>query len=177
MVLLGMRTKIQWSIWRLRFRSLAWGLSKNHEIMDLLKTNYHPHHGYWDYLNDLISDLRAGKCEGIQEKLRDVANNSNKFKSAVSELEIARVLIQHKKTVRLLPDAYMGKDTSGNDIPSPDILAHDGTGNPTLLNRSLMRPLEISPSITKFNRTARAKIAYRSGSASRVAAGMTATNP
>jgi len=74
-------------------------------------------------------ELREGKCEGIQEKLADVANNSGKFKSAVSELEIARVLIQHGKTVKLLPDAYMGRDADNNEIPSPDILAHDKTGD------------------------------------------------
>ena len=125
----GARMKIQWVLWRLRFRNLAWALSKNHVIMDALKTKYHPHHGYWDYLNKLISDLRTGKCEGIREKLRDVANNSNKFKSAVAELEIARVLIEHKKSIKLLPDACMGTDASGNDIPSPDILAHDNTGD------------------------------------------------
>jgi len=121
--------KFQWFIWRLRYRNLAWGLSKNREIMDALKTKYPPHHGYWDYLNKLISGLRKGKCEGIQEKLRNVANNPNKFKSAVSELEIARVLIQHNKSVKLLPDAYMGRDASGNDIPSPDILVRDNTGD------------------------------------------------
>jgi len=119
---------IQWAIWRLRFRKVVWGLSKNHKILNVLKEKYRPDHGYWKYLDRLISDLTAGKCEGIREKLADVANNSSKFNSAVSELEIARVLIQHKKFVKLLPDVYMGKDTAG-DIPSPDILAHDKTGN------------------------------------------------
>jgi hypothetical protein len=80
-------------------------------------------------LDRLISDLAAGKCEGIREKLADVANNSSKFKSTVSELEIARILIQHKKIVKLLPDGYMGRDTAGDEIPSPDILTRDETGD------------------------------------------------
>jgi hypothetical protein len=109
-------------------KNLSWSFSKNPEIFDALKEKYPPHHGYWEYLDGLISDLRTGKCEGIQEKLADVANNSSKFKSAVSELEIARVLIQHHKSVKLLPDAYMGKSGSGNEIPSPDMLATDTTG-------------------------------------------------
>jgi len=70
------------------FRNLAWSFTKNPEILDALKEKYAPDHGYWEYLDALISDLRAGKCEGIQEKLADVANNSNKFKSAVSEASL-----------------------------------------------------------------------------------------
>jgi hypothetical protein len=108
-------------IWRVR--NLAWSLSKNHEILGVLKRIYGPGHGYWKYLNELVSDLKAGKCSGIREKMADVANNSSKFKSAVSELEVARLLVRHKKSVELLRDGYMGRDASGNDIPSPDILA------------------------------------------------------
>jgi hypothetical protein len=44
----------------------------------------------------------------------NVANNSSKFNAAVSDLEIARVRIQHKKSVELLPDGYMGNDVTGN---------------------------------------------------------------
>jgi hypothetical protein len=115
--------------WNVRYPNLSWAFSGNKEILGVLMGKYPPNHNYWKYLNELVSDLKAAGCKGIPEKMADTANNSSKFSAAVSELEIARVLIQHKKSAELLPDGYMGKDTTGNLIPSPDISVQDETGD------------------------------------------------
>jgi len=45
---------------------------------------YPPNHNYWKYLDQLISELKAAKCDGIREKIVDIANNSNKFNPTMS---------------------------------------------------------------------------------------------
>lgn len=58
---------------------------------------------------------------GIQQKITDVANNINKFESAVSEFEVARFLAGKGKQIQLLADSFMaGK--------SPDMLVIDAMG-------------------------------------------------
>jgi hypothetical protein len=100
--------------------SISWALQKNPNILPILLTKYPYGHTYWNYLDGLVSSLLNAQCKGIQEKFADV-DNSNKFESACSELEIARLLIAKGKQVQLLPDSYMVG-------PSPDLLATDPNG-------------------------------------------------
>jgi len=88
--------------------NIEWALSKNpHNIKTVLLLKYALGHVYWNYLDELISDLLKGKCKGIQEKIADV-DSFNKFESAWSELEIARLFCAKGKQVELLPDSYLG---------------------------------------------------------------------
>jgi hypothetical protein len=75
---------VQRAIWKVRYRSLAWAFSKNKLILRILMVRYPPNHNYWKYLDQLISELKAAKCDGIREKIVDIANNSNKFNPTMS---------------------------------------------------------------------------------------------
>jgi hypothetical protein len=102
-------------------QNAAWALAKNAAIVPILLVKYPPGHGYWPYLDSLVADLRAKNCNGVQEKMTDVANNIKKFEAAVSELEIARLLAAKGKKVSLLPDSFLPSK-------SPDILVADSNG-------------------------------------------------
>jgi len=80
-------------------------------------------HSYWKYLDGLVASLISKKCDGIQDKMKDVGkNNMLKFESTISELRVALLLARSGKSVRLLSDDYLpGK--------SPDIHAIDSLGN------------------------------------------------
>jgi hypothetical protein len=99
--------------------NIAWALQKNRHITLLLE-KYPYGHWYWNYLDELVSDLLNAKCKGIQDKFADV-DNPDKLESACSELEIARLLCAKGKQVELLPDLYMAG-------PSPDLLVTDSNG-------------------------------------------------
>lgn len=103
--------------------NVAWALSRNqqaHLTSDLQQK--HPEQTYWNYVDQLVSSLRASGCGGIQNKMADVSD-SRKFESTCSELEIARVLCHKGKQVKLLPDSFMGSSKS-----SPDLLVTDNDG-------------------------------------------------
>jgi len=100
--------------------NIGWALSGNADITRILQAKYPPSHGYWTYLEDLVSNLRNANVTGIQEKISDVNNNLRKFRAAISEFEIAKVLVANGKQVQLLPDSFMpGK--------SPDMLLKDSS--------------------------------------------------
>jgi len=100
--------------------NIAWALQMNPRITTLLLAKYPYGHTYWDYLDDLVSNLLDAKCKGIQEKFADV-DSSNKFESTRSELEIAKLLCTVGKQVELIPDSYLVG-------PSPDLLVTDSNG-------------------------------------------------
>lgn len=102
-------------------QDITWALSSNTEILAILLAKHPVNNGYWDYLDTLVKNLRSAGCKNIQEKFGDVANNFSKFKSAVSELEIARLLSQNGKQVVLLSDSFLA-------TKSPDMLVKDTNG-------------------------------------------------
>ena len=78
------------------------------DTLQVLLVEYPHGHGYWDYINELVAYLKKANCEGIQEKMVDVGNNNlGKFESTIAELEIARLLSEKGKHVKLLPDNYL----------------------------------------------------------------------
>jgi hypothetical protein len=102
--------------------NIQWALSGNPPITAILRAKYPPTHGYWAYLESLVSELRNASVSGIQQKVIDVANNINKFGSMLAEFEIAKLLAGKGKQVQLLPDSFM----SGK---SPDLLVTDAYGD------------------------------------------------
>src|SRR5712691_7650219 len=103
--------------------NIRWAFEKNPEICRFVLARYPRGHPYWKYLDGLVASLISEKCDGIQDKMKDVGrNNMLKFESAISELRVALLLARSGKSVRLLSDDYLpGK--------SPDIHATDGLGN------------------------------------------------
>jgi hypothetical protein len=101
--------------------NIDWALQQNSYIKAALIAKYPLGHTYWSYLDQLVLDLRKASCSGVQEKIADV-DSLNKFESAHSELEIARLLSARGKQVQLLPDSYLGQS------PSPDLLVTDSSG-------------------------------------------------
>jgi hypothetical protein len=94
--------------------NLVWALTFNDRLKLELFETYQNNPRYLSYLDNLIFKLKKFDCEKIQEKIND-ADNLYKFYSTVSELEIAKVLVESGKKVQLLPDDYF-------DSKSPDIL-------------------------------------------------------
>jgi len=101
--------------------NIDWALQGNPYIKTALLAKYPCGHTYWNYLDELILDLRNAGCNGIQEKIADV-DSFKKFESARSELEISRLLSDRGKQVELLSDSYLA------GIPSPDLLVTDSNG-------------------------------------------------
>jgi hypothetical protein len=87
-------------------------------MRQMLESNFEQTHGYWTYLDELVGFLRSKNVGGIQEKIAD-ANRLQKFYSAVSELEFAKVLAGKGKNVALLADKFFENRTS------PDMLVTD----------------------------------------------------
>jgi len=103
----------------LRFSELEWALATNtHNLQDLLFNTYKDKPRYLKYLNYLIHFLREHGCSNIQEKLNRISDLP-RFRSAQSELEIAKALIQRSKSVDLLTENYIGM------VSPPDLLAVD----------------------------------------------------
>ena len=96
------------------YSNLTWALILNSELKSKLFEKYKHKPRYLIELDNLILDLINSKCENIQEKMKDV-NDLNKFNSMISELKIARFLVQSGTKVELLSDDYF-------DGKSPDIL-------------------------------------------------------
>lgn len=102
-----------------QYPNLSWALMDNLYLKTAIFEEYKHNLLYLSYLNNLISELISYKCEGIQEKLKDV-KTLNKFSSTLSELELALLIAKNKeiKELKLLSDDYLpGK--------SPDILFRD----------------------------------------------------
>jgi hypothetical protein len=71
------------------------------------------------YLDELICFLRNHNCRNIQEKLSCVSDDWLRFRSAQSELELAKVLILRGKAVDFIPENYMDM------VSPPDLLVVD----------------------------------------------------
>lgn len=102
------------------FRHLDWALVFNKSLKGLLLDVYKYDKKYLQYLDKLIAELRCGRCHGIRKKLKDV--NLEKLPSIISELEIAKFLINQNKSVWLLPDNYMRGRQSPDIFSSNDEL-------------------------------------------------------
>jgi len=102
------------------FHDLDWALNLNPDMKLVLWGLYSNRQHYLKMLDDLISSIRSRSCSGIQGKAAD-ANHIDKFEAMIAELRIARFLLDHNKSVTLLPDNYMGHQQS------PDILVTDAT--------------------------------------------------
>lgn len=101
------------------FADLRWALAVNtHSLENSLLEAYKDRPKYLEYINDLVSFLRAHHCNGIQEKLGCVSCIPT-FRSVQSELEVAKELIERGKRVSLLPDRYAHMDSP------PDMLVGD----------------------------------------------------
>ena len=96
------------------YSNLTWALILNSELKTILFETYRDKPRYLLELDTLIFDLINSKCENIQEKMKDVSD-LHKFHSIISELEIARFLIQSGIKFEFLSDDYF-------DGKSPDIL-------------------------------------------------------
>jgi len=105
---------VEWS----RIPHVHWALELNQNMKQVLESNFEQNHTYWAYLDELISFLRSKNVGGIQEKIAD-ASHLQKFHSAVSELEFARILAGKGKNVALLADDFFENRTS------PDMLVTD----------------------------------------------------
>ncbi len=101
-----------------QFSHLKWALQLNPDLAMVIANTYGNNIRYLEYLDELIKELRDGKCSGIREKFAD-ANRLRKFDSMLSEVEIARILIRHHKNVELLPDDFF------HPAKSPDIISTD----------------------------------------------------
>jgi len=102
-------------------KNIARVLSKNQDIVQLLLVKYPIDDGYWVYLDDLVQELEFAGCEDIERKMMDV-DNTSKFDSTVSELEIARLLSCKGKHVKMLPDNFL------EPAKSPDMYVTDSLG-------------------------------------------------
>ena len=100
---------------------ISGALAKNPGIVQALLVEYPLGHGYWDYLDELILSLESANCGGIQDKMADVGkNNLRKFQSAISELEIARLLSERGKHVEMLPDDFLPTKSPDMYVKDPD---------------------------------------------------------
>ncbi len=99
------------------FLNLDWGLQDNSDFRTILYSTYFSNPGYLRYVDRLIATLRTQSVERIQEKLSDVSDIP-KFRSAISELEVARIL-SSKYPTQLLPDNTW-------EGPSPDMVVKRG---------------------------------------------------
>ena len=109
-------TMVDWS----RIPHLEWALQLNQGMRQMLEFTFEQNHGYWAYLDELVGFLRSKNVGAVQEKIAD-ANHLDKFYSAVSELEFARVLASKGKKVTLLTDDFFENRTS------PDMLVTDSS--------------------------------------------------
>lgn len=102
-----------------QYPNLSWALIDNLYLKNVIFEEYKHNSRYLFYINDLISELISYKCEGIQEKLKDV-KTLKKFSSILSELEFALLIAKNKEIneLKLLPDDYLPSK-------SPDILFRD----------------------------------------------------
>jgi hypothetical protein len=102
-----------------QYPNLSWALMDNLYFKTVIFEEYKHNSRYLSYLNSLISELISYKCEGIQEKLKDV-KTLEKLSSILSELEFALFITKNKeiKDLKLLSDDYLPSK-------SPDILFQD----------------------------------------------------
>jgi hypothetical protein len=107
---------VDWS----RIPHVDWALQFNQDMREMLESTFEQSHGYWAYLDELVSFLRSKNVGAVQEKIAD-ANHLDKFYSTVSELEFARVLASKGKKVTLLADDFFENRTS------PDMLVTDSS--------------------------------------------------
>jgi len=115
---------------------LDWALATNQHCLRVqLLDAYQGNTSYLPYLDDLIRFLREHQCGHIRDKLDDVSE-PRKLRSTVSELEVAKALIQRGKSVSLLPDQYLGvtglpdmvaTDSYGEVLIEVKLLTDDGT--------------------------------------------------
>jgi hypothetical protein len=99
------------------YEYLKSALERNQRIAELLVEVYSSRAEYLAYLDKLVRELFEGGVQATKEKLGDV-DNLRKFDSVVSELEVARLLMQKGKRIRLLTDnEWEGK--------SPDMISGD----------------------------------------------------
>lgn len=95
------------------YPNLEWALDENKLKQDFFELHKNDQR-YLSNLDKLFDDLIRLSCEGIRDKINDVGS-IDKFESAISELEIAKIVVKNKMKVRLLEDAYFKN-------ASPDIL-------------------------------------------------------
>jgi hypothetical protein len=102
-----------------QYPNLSWALINNPYLETTIFEEYKNKPRYLSYIENLISELVYYKCEGIQEKVKNV-DVLNKFTPILSELEFAWIIAKNRgvKELKLLPDDYL----SGK---SPDILCRD----------------------------------------------------
>jgi hypothetical protein len=97
------------------FENIDWVFSTNKKnfITKLYNENKdNPH--YLLYIDNLFKFLRENECKYIQEKFKFI-NDIDNFESRLSELEVAKLLLEYGKKVELIPDDY------NEIIPPPDI--------------------------------------------------------
>ena len=75
------------------------GMNLKNELFD----KYKDKPKYLLTLETLITGLRCLGCEGLQKKLNH-GSSLNRFNTFISELEIAKILIDNKKNTELLSD-------------------------------------------------------------------------
>lgn len=98
------------------YPNLTWSLISNEQLKTILFETYQDKPRYLLKLDKLIFDLKNSKCENIQQKMKEVNVDLDKFESIISELETARFLTRSGMKVELLSDNYFG------GRQSPDIL-------------------------------------------------------
>jgi len=99
--------------------NLKWALSKNEKnFLPKLFETYKDDPQYLYSLDRLMAFLKKHGCKNVEDRLRYIKVIRN-FESALSELEIAKILIENGKTVEILPETYQGMKRP------PDLLAND----------------------------------------------------
>ncbi len=102
----------------IKFENIKWALSTNTKGLESKVLKRYKGSVYLSYLDELLKNLREKKCTGIQEKLNDILS-LDKLRDFTSELEIAKLLIENGKTVKILSNSYDGM------ISPPDLLSID----------------------------------------------------
>jgi len=103
----------------LNLTNIQWALSLNTKnLLPKVLGEYQDNPILASNEDNLMKFLREKKCKNVRERLKNV-NTLWNFKSAISELEIAKLLIEKGKMVEILLETYDGM------ISPPDILAVD----------------------------------------------------
>ena len=99
--------------------NIQWALSANTKnLLPKVLNEYQNNLDLSSYIDYLMKFLRENKCKNVRKRLKNVFTLHN-FNSALSELEVAKLLIEKGKKVEILPETYEGM------ISPPDILAID----------------------------------------------------
>jgi hypothetical protein len=103
-----------------QYPNLSWAFINNPDLKTIIFEKCKIDSHSLCYLETLITELRYYKCEGIQEKIKNLYFHN--FLSILSELEFALIIAKDKEInrLKLLPDDYFSSK-------SPDILYQDAS--------------------------------------------------